>query len=530
MMDNTSTEQSARLFRYYNHYRVVIGLVIVGSLFFNNTYILSTYLNANLFRLAALSYLGINIFSAFLLLAGFSVNKSQLFAALIFDIVILHLLMFSSTGINGGLVNLVIITVAAGNILIQGRLGIFLAALATLGTLFTEIILLLQNKSSGGLLIQAGLLGTAYFITAFLLQNISRRVNQSEQLALQRGQEVQGLEKINHLIIQRMHTGIIVVDNDLRIKIANESAKSLLGRYPLLRLPAPLLERIQQWTIAPGQRTSTFQISESLPQIQANFSHLNQESEGEILIFLEDTRKMTQQAQQLKLASLGRLTASIAHEVRNPLGAISHASQLLRESTNLDSADLKMTDIIERHSIRVNNIIENVLELSRRDQPKYEEIDLNSWLQKIVHSYIESHQPSPQITLKESGAAPVARFDSSQMEQVLINLIENGLRYSAKQSGSEVLHIVSGFSKISQQAYVDIIDWGPGISDEKKSQLFEPFFTTEIKGTGLGLYLSRELCEANQAQLNLHTIPDTNKKRPQGCCFRINFAHYKRII
>jgi two-component system sensor histidine kinase PilS (NtrC family) len=463
-------------------------------------------------------------------MSGYLIQNKQIAASVILDISLLHLFIYSGTGIGSGLVTLVMISVAAGNILIQGRTGILFAAFAAIASLMVEIMLTVENKAGSGQWVQAGLFGGGYFICAFLLQNISRRISQSEQLAHTRGQDLRELEKINHQIIQRMHTGIIVVDSTLRIKIANESAKALLGHYPLLRVPSPLAHRIQQWRQAPGIRTSTFQMSDSLPLVQANFSHLQRESGEEILVFLEDTRKLTQQAQQLKLASLGRLTASIAHEIRNPLGAISHAAQLLSESPNLDKADSKMTHIIQKHSKRVNNIIENVLDLSRRGQPQYEEVALNSWLQKIVHSYIETHQPSPNITLQLSEQNPVARFDSSQLEQVLTNLMDNGLRYSKQQCGREVLTLRTGITRMSQQAYVDIIDQGMGIPEDRKQQLFEPFFTSEPQGTGLGLYLSRELCEANQAQLNLKELTDKQSEYTKGACFRITFAHRKKII
>ncbi|UZE95596.1 sensor histidine kinase [Alkalimarinus alittae] len=546
--------QSLRLFRFYNHYRIVVGLILVGAVFFNISFIDPAQQRSALYQITAICYLSINVFTAFILLAGFQANSKHIITAIIFDIIILHILMYASNGVQTGLGNLVVISVAAGNILIRGRIGTLFAALAALASLGIELNQVFNYDDKVDGVVRAGLLGIIYFAAAFLLQNISTRISQSEELAQVRAKNIVELEKLNHQIIQRMQTGIVVTDEFGNVRLLNQAALSLLNVDDERKLPAPLKQRQDLWRANPNIRTEPFQTSASGTMLQANFTQLKKDTGSGILIFIEDTSKISQQAQQMKLASLGRLTAGIAHEIRNPLGAISHAAQLLAESESLSSADSRMTDIIQRHSGRVNGIVESILQLSRRKQPEAIENNINEWLIKFFQDYTLSHSPTPEITLKLKEESPIARFDPSQIEQVVTNLVDNGLRYSEKVTGKPTLTVCSGINERNGLAFIDIIDQGHGVSEEDIEHLFEPFFTTESSGTGLGLYLSRELCESNQAQLNYYsnnqstrykTNQDTQNKDERKTSeseehqgeqnspdsrFRITFAHHKRII
>jgi len=248
-------------------------------------------------------------------------------------------------------------------------------------------------------------------------------------------------------------------------------------------------------------------------------------------------RSLNQQAQQLKLASLGRLTASIAHEIRNPLGAISHASQLLGESDSLPTSDHRLLDIINNHSKRVNQIIENILQLSRRRAAKPAQINLQQWIPAFINDYKSSKSNGNQlnILMKEknigdshndfdyddtnNNARLDAKFDTSQLQQVLTNLCDNGIRYGTIQAGRPDLRIEIGIDTSQQQPYIRVIDYGLGISDENNKHLFEPFFTTENTGSGLGLYICKELCEANQA------IISYKRTNTGESCFHLQLAH-----
>ncbi len=368
--------------------------------------------------------------------------------------------------------------------------------------------------------------------------------------------ELAELEKLNYHIIQRMRTGIILINHAFKILIINASARRLLGiaeqtETTLLTAASPILShKVTQWQQQNNTYSHAFKNQPTSTEINAHMADLT--PSGNILIFLDDTSRMTQQAQQLKLASLGQLTAAIAHELRNPLGAISHAAQLLAESSTIKASDARLTQIIEDQSKRVNQIVENVLELSRRRTAILEPLDMHSWLPKFLNDY-----PSDAITLQLPSQALVMRFDPSQLSQVLHNLLENALRYSptinspvpSKDNQSPEANIPKpdttqldttqpsrvllrgGENPLLELPFLEIIDNGPGVADAQIQHLFEPFFTTEAKGTGLGLYICRELCQANYA--NLDYIPRVEctpaAEYPQqafnGACFRITFAH-----
>ncbi|MCI0590722.1 MAG: HAMP domain-containing histidine kinase, partial [Gammaproteobacteria bacterium] len=214
---------------------------------------------------------------------------------------------------------------------------------------------------------------------------------------------------------------------------------------------------------------------------------------------------------------LGRLTASIAHEIRNPLGAISHAGQLLSESRSLAPEDDRLLRIIIEQSARMNDIIEDIMHIKPRASTTPKSIKVQPWLEAFVDEFTSRQQiPRAAIMIAGDSEDMEVTMDASQLHQVLWNLCENGLRYS---KGIPLLEINYGLRRETERPHLDVIDHGTGIPEEFAEQLFEPFFTTEPQGTGLGLYIARELCESNQASLSLYA----NTK--EGCCFRISFAH-----
>ncbi|WP_372987988.1 sensor histidine kinase [Marinobacter sp.] len=528
--------QQVKLFRIYNHYRLVVSLMLVGLLFIDPVAMEPRFRWQDYYQAGVVSYLALNAFIGMTLFAGFQPSQRHITLSILLDILIMHGLLISSTGITNGLANLVIISVAAGNILTPSRMGTFYAALAALCSLGISSWAVLVLDESGDDIVRAGSLGILYFAAAFILQNISRRMMRSEALASSRARSIAELEQINQQIIQRMRTGILVLDRSGQIRLANAAAEELLFGTPGTEdsaqvqnrvLPQPLKLGLEDWLRDPRKRVAPFQSAPTSPLLQANFTQLDQQQGDQILVFIDDMSKVTQQAQQMKLASLGRLTAGIAHEIRNPLGAISHAAQLMEESPSLDEGDKRMLDIIRRHSRRVNGIIENVLELSRRKAANAELVDIPVWLQEFRRDFLQTQddQCSPsRIDLVIDPDVPAARFDNSQIEQVLVNLCDNGLRYSQQQCGEKHIKLSAGTTEDGERAYLDVRDYGPGISKEHRSSVFEPFFTTDKSGTGLGLYLARELCESNQAHLSL--VEDDQP----GCCFRITFAPPGRMI
>jgi two-component system sensor histidine kinase PilS (NtrC family) len=320
------------------------------------------------------------------------------------------------------------------------------------------------------------------------------------------------------------------LDKNNQITMFNNAAAKLLSlggnTSPRLSGSPELQEKVELWQRTNKNPSPILQAdSDTNDEVKVNFAKLDQDQNSHTLIFLEDNRAITQQAQQLKLASLGRLTASIAHEIRNPLAAISHASQLLSEDNNLPAGDKRLVEIIGSHTKRVNQIIENILQLSRRRISNPQTILLDEWLPKFISDYSASKSPTEKPFIDCIAADPIqAKFDIGQLQQVLTNLCDNGLRYSHPPEDCPHLVLEAGIDLNTQQPYIKIIDFGDGITKENLAHLFEPFFTTENTGSGLGLYICKELCESNQALISYeHTHEGLS-------CFHIHLAHPDKTL
>jgi len=518
---------TSRLLRYFNYYRVLVGL---GLLAVASQTLVATRLGAldpTGFFLLTTAYTFINLSTALaLLLVPRRVFRSDIpaFAMVLFDIVVLTTLTYYSNGLASGLGVLILVAVAIGAILVTSRLVSVLPAFATLAILYEEFFLSLSTPDDD--FFQAGILGASYFAAALSIQYISRRIRQNEIRALTQAAELADLERVNRQIVQRMRTGIVLVDHDNQIRMANPSARALMGQMQnaeASQLPESLRAHLLAWRSDTQLRIPALHIRPDTPEFRMAFLAVRSDDpNGDVTVFLEDTGEIQQQAQQLKLAALGGLSASIAHEIRNPLGAVSHAAQLLSESQNLDKADARLTDIIHNHCQRMNGVIENVLEMSRRSQPAPVKLRLQDFLEEFRTDFLESVEDAIiEIDVKPSDTE--VRVDKSQLRQALTNLVENGVRYSREAGKSPLVRLEGGVDARTDRPYLSVVDRGPGVAEAQLPRLFEPFFTTEPSGTGLGLYISRELCEANQARLNYH--PQTEG----GSCFRITFAHPDRI-
>lgn len=519
-------DQGRRILRLYNLYRLVIGFALV--------LLISSDLHGDwlqmsrpaLFHQGAWLYLLLNIFAA--VLVRNPRHALSVLGLALTDVVLLSALFYFAGGTPSGIGTLLIIAVAIANVLLRGRTGFFIAAVAAIGLIYLTFYLSSHHPSASNQFIQAATLGALCFAAALLVQGLSRRLQDSESLARQRAEEVASLEALNALILQRMRTGIVVLDPQQRVLLANQGALQLLGLQKLVGEPLAaccpaLAEPLQQWLKNPALRPQSLKASAEGPALQPSFSPLQHGEQRDTLIFLEDISQIAQKAQQLKLASLGRLTASIAHEIRNPLGAISHAAQLLHESSEIDGADRRLAQIIHDHSRRMNLVIENVLQLSRRRQAEPQLLDLKYWLHRFTFEFRSSLGAQQVLHLETTGSSLQTRMDPNQLTQVLTNLVQNGLRYSSQQHAQAQVWLHLYEEQASGMPVLEVLDDGPGVPAEQLQNIFEPFFTTETQGTGLGLYISRELCESNQARL------DYRVREEGGSCFRIIFAHPNKL-
>jgi len=483
----------------------------------------------SLFAATVLAYLGLVISSVLFFAWRFPAAEQQIQLTLFVDTLAIILMMHASGGIRSGLGLLIAISIALSSLLTGGRLALLFAALASLAVLSEQVYTQLADPFPVTAYTQGGLLGITFFSVAMLAHVFAGRLQETEQLARQRGLDLANLAQLNEYIIQHMTTGVLVVDNDATIRLMNDTACSLLG-MPGVRTSDSLETQLPElallanaWERDPRGTPGTFRPQPGGRELRPQFAQLGAERYSGMLIFLEDNARMMEQAQQMKLASLGRLTASIAHEIRNPLGAISHAGQLLAESPDLSRGDQRLTEIIKGNSQRVNDIIETVLQLSRRNRAYPEYVALETWTAQFVEEFCRSRILDPErfkVRIEPCGVQ--VQIDTRQLAQVLGNLCDNALKYGGSTAdfpGSVRLN--GGRIPESPFPVLDVLDNGPGIVPEHLRQIFEPFFTTDTKGTGLGLYIAKELCEINQIDLDYVPAP------LGGGGFRLSFHNWR---
>jgi two-component system, NtrC family, sensor histidine kinase PilS len=437
----------------------------------------------------------------------------QLTAHSLADVLFIVLAMHASGGISSGLGLLLLASQAAAALISRGRMMLFYAAVGSLAVLLEQGYRMLGPAGSSAAFVQAGLLSIGYFATAFVARSLARYAVASERLAEQRGVDLANLSQVNQLIIQDMQDGVLVVDEGGVIRQISQRAVELLGGRSLrhgatsLVEYAPLLaEQYAHWrrdrAAALKPVVVRNEAKPGLRQVGVRPVPAGEYPAGPAVIFLEDLSRIQDHAQQLKLAALGRLTANIAHEIRNPLSAINHATELLQESELTAQGDARLLQIIHDNTRRIDRMVQEVLKLNRRDRVHREVVQLPDYLATFAGDFCGNEHIEPAVVRVESVHPLAVQFDRSHLNQVMWNLCRNALRHGSQRDGS--IRIVARAASAAEgrdAVCVDIIDDGPGIAPAIVAQLFEPFFTTVSTGTGLGLYLARELAEANGATL-----------------------------
>ncbi|MCK4674439.1 MAG: PAS domain-containing protein [Gammaproteobacteria bacterium] len=517
--------------RLFNYFRSSLALFFI-TIFVNGwlfELIPSRFLYAELFIIISVVYFIASLFFITGMIRRKPGLDTQVIIHTLVDISCIIVLMHATGGIRTGLGMLLLISISMTSLFLPKRLTILFAAISTLAIISEQIYSQFVYTDYSPAFTQAGLLGILIFITATLSAYTAKRLKESEKAAEYASHELETIVQMNEHIIHNMRTGIIVIKNDGLILMTNNAALELLGkpsippRSNLQDVSADLFNRFTDWNTDTIQNHQPIQQTQGLPDIQPGFSHIdqskshNERQKGRTLIFLEDATQLTQRFQQVKLASLGRLTASIAHEIRNPLAAINHAGQLLGE-TSTDESDTKLTGIINTQVKRLNGIVENVLQLSRQQRGTPEAIKLHQWLLQFREECISTYKlDADQLQILIEPQDIEILFDSSQLHQVMWNLFTNAINHSHIDHSNIMIIIQGKVDEESGQPYIDIIDNGPGIDDETQTHIFDPFFTTSSEGTGLGLYITKEVIESNRAKIRHVPIPDG------GTCFRIYF-------
>jgi two-component system sensor histidine kinase PilS (NtrC family) len=479
--------------------------------------------NANLFFKLSAAYLLLSI--GLLVLSRLSPTSlmRSLPVQIVLDIIFITLLMHTTGGIQNGLGLLLIITIVTASLVSQGRMALFYAAVASIGLLLEQSYQIIKWDSSPLTYTQPVMLSLSCFATAWLAYSLAKRMHHSEALASARGIDLENLAQVNALITQEMHDGVIVVDQDFNIRHHNLQAELLLSlpkdNVSYLRLADSIPEIalvLQNWLkgedssaiITVGNRELKLRVMpihplsdwRELPPVLN--SPLNPYFGA--VIFIQDWSQLQAAAQQAKLAALGRLTANIAHEIRNPLSAISHANQLLQEEDHLSASTARILQIVADNIQRIDQIVKDVLELNRRDRTHQEPIELGPFLSDFHTQFCAVEKiPTLHFQLDVPLQKQIINFDQRHLTQVLWNLCKNAWQHSLKKNASVYLRCVEvGRNGIN----IEVIDDGAGIADQDKLKLFEPFFTTTNTGSGLGLYISRELAEANGASLQYQAL------------------------
>lgn len=439
------------------------------------------------------------------------------------DVVVGALALHATSGLDGGIASLLLINLAAGGVLLGPQLAFMFAAIAVALQYFERSLSLLRDGQAERSLTEVSLFAVGYLAVTGLSQLLRQEVRLRQKIVEQRESDVESLSQLNDLIIRRMQSGVLVIEASGRILRINEAAWSLLGnpsptRKDIAEISPVLWKRMQRWRASSRIDFEPIALVESGIEVVPRFVAVPQSAAHSLIVFLEDTSQITRQAEQLTLSSLGRLSASIAHEVRNPLAAISHAAQLLAESEQLPDTDQRLLEIIRGQCLRMNAIVENILQLSRRERSKPELVNLTRWVCEFVAEF-QGVQPLGADELR--AAAPEgainAVFDADQLQQVVWNLTKNALRYGRMPDQPARIAVSARRLPDSGQPVLEVIDRGPGVPEKLRPHLFDPFFTTSEFGTGLGLYIARQLCEANQATLELVQLAGG------GACFRIQF-------
>ena len=498
-----------RAFLVYNGFRLLLGVALLSLLVFPVTAELVKQIDRGLFVLGALALLGTSLPLAGRM--GIAVQRSQTrkFGLLLIDITATALIVSASGGILSGFSGLYLITVAAAAVLLQERiLATLIAALAVLAVLTDTAWMVSRGEATLGMLLSAGLLGSLLFALSLLVQLMASRITEAEAEATEAQAAVDALQRLNAQIIGHMETGILLAEATGEAQAINSAAERLIGiaggqQTHLLALSAELANQFQEWRETGSLKTEPFRLADDGPTMVASFVALGGETELDYLIFIEDYTPVTQFAQSLKLNSLSKLTASIAHEIRNPLGAISHAAQLLTESSTVDEADRILCDILVSNSRRVSDIIDNVSEVSRRQAPRAQYLVLNTWLPMYLDEYraLRTQECDVVLRLSTEPDAEVA-IDPEHFKRILSNLLDNGLRHSEEEGNCSRVRIDVLPDPSGQSVFIDVVDFGLGVAEHNLTRLFEPFFTTSKQGSGLGLYLCKELCEINGARVS----------------------------
>lgn len=431
-----------------------------------------------------------------------------LLSLLVGDVAFIALLMYAGGNAGGPLSILLFPQLAASGWLMRSQIAFFHAALASSVLIALDSWRLIDGLISPTQILQTGLVGFGYFATVGVALALGTYTKASEDLAAQRGIDVANLEQVNRLIIQDMQDGVLVVDLNGVVRGHNAQVTRLLGGFGRMRggmrlaeFSSTLHDYWRRWQEDFAEPLPAFKVESTQRLLRVRLVRIGSGLNGGTLIYLEDLGRAQSEAQQIKLAAMGRLTASIAHEVRNPLSAINQAAQLLEEDGSVAPEGQRLLTMIRTNAKRIDRIVGEVLQLNRRDRQQPEIIPLGEFLHSLVEEIVQAEGIAPGGVSIQCPPELVVIFDRGHLNQIVWNLVRNAWQHCQKKDAS--IRVVGRPGYMGDAVICELSDDGPGIPAELRGQIFEPFFTTRPGGTGLGLYIARELADANGAALEL---------------------------
>ena len=532
----TPSDLAWRVIGLLNLYRLLVPLLLLSMQSFGGAGWELLVARPRLFVSACITYFT----AAVLLIIARRLHWSSLrIVALVnatVDALAIGFILYASGGAVSGLGILLVLPVFALTVLAGPRDALLIAAVAALAVLVQQVFVGETIGSGATDYVTAGVFGAVLFLVALGTRPVANRLRESEALMRRQEVDLANLAQLSQYIVQHLRESLLVVDEHDRVRLINESAAEILGddsAYPdaLMGEASPrlayLLESWRQRSRATGTGLAappdpTFVAADGARLIRAHFAPLGASSPGPVLIFLEDTSLIEEKVQQSKLAALGRLSASIAHEIRNPVGAMSHAGQLLGESPNLSGDEQRLTEIIRVNAGRVSAIIDNVQRLSRREPARVERLPLRAWVHEFHQEFCQTMQwPPAQLVVSTATPELEVAVDPDQLRQIVWNLCENGLKHAIVDSLEQSLEIRYGRMTGTDRPFLEVADRGRGVAPDHAERMFEPFYSGG-RGTGLGLFLARELAQTNGGTLLYEP------RVGGGSVFRLVFADPRR--
>lgn len=489
-----------RALYYFNLYRLLLGTGMLTLAVTESQFARLGEDDPDLFLAASAGMLGVAILSLITITSSWPAFRIQAYLQFSMDAVIITAMSYASGGVDSGLNLLLIASVAAGGVVLSGRMSLFFAAFATLLALGQQSYEILTGPFFRiPSFVQVGLLGIGYFSTGWIVYWLARRFHSMEAEAQVREATTARLDRLNEAIVSKSTIGIAVISSDKRCRLVNDKAKYMLGaQTETSELPHSLVDKVL--VEAAGRNAFSFDYRSPVTRVRVQCLHIDDKAH-EVALFLEDLTQTERETRNLKLAALGRLTASVAHEIRNPLEAISHAGQLLAESPELNEQHLRLTSIIENQTTRINTIVKSILQLGKPGSVHRVSLTMKPWLDRFVSNF-NSGCGMDEAVVVETNEDCAARVDPDQLNQILTNLCENALRHTRHMSDRPLITVRCFTDPGNGTVCLDVIDRGQGVGEEIRDKIFEPFFTTNHYGLGLGLFLARELAGNNQGELD----------------------------